>query len=109
MPEKAKPRHLVAACVLPFAIMVTLAGCSQDKAAAIDACQTEADRFFQGYRTDDVTNPRSRYVIECMAAKGLDFDITPAGCDSRKALPSQPACYVSNFWFDQLTDWIAGN
>ena len=58
----------------------------QGKASDVAACQIEADRFYQGYNGVDVNNPRSQYIIECMAAKGYDFEVSPADCDGRRAL-----------------------
>ena len=41
-----------------------------DKAeASVWQRPTEADRFYQGYQTDDTTSPRSKYTIDCMASK----------------------------------------
>jgi hypothetical protein len=79
-------------------IAITLGGCLQDQTKEIAACRLEADRFFQGYTTADVDNPRSQYIIACMAAKGYDFDISPADCDSRHPLPTQPTCYTPSSW-----------
>ena len=69
-------------------------------------CQAEADRFYQGYQNDDVNNPRSRYIIECMASKGYEFDISPSGCDSRHSLPIQPACYVATDWVSRTIERV---
>ena len=77
---------------------VNLSSCSQDKTIALAGCQTEADRFYQGYQTDDAANPRSKYIIECMASKGYGFDISSVECDSRRALPTQSTCYASTNW-----------
>ena len=91
-----------------------LGGClpDQSKASDVAACQIEADRFYQGY-TDrfyqgyngvDVNNPRSQYIIECMAAKGYDFEISPADCDGKRALATQPACYAPQSWMAWIAD-----
>jgi hypothetical protein len=83
---------------------VTLGGCLPDQAKDLAACRKEADRFYQGYQAVDVDNPRSRYIIACMAAKGYDFRISPADCDSRHPLPTQPSCYTSNKWLAWVVD-----
>lgn len=85
-------------------IIVALAGCSSDKAQQLATCRAEADRFYQGYRDDDAANPRGRYIVECMASKGYEFDVSPADCDSRRALLPQQACYVSTSWIGRLID-----
>ena len=83
-----------------------LAGClpSPVKANDVAACQIEADRFFQGYNGVEVNNPRSRYIIECMAAKGYDFEIWSADCDARRSLATQPACYAPQSWIAWIAD-----
>jgi hypothetical protein len=87
-----------------------LGGCLPDQVKAKDVavCQIEADRFYQGHNDIDVNNPRSQYIIECMAAKGYDFEISPADCDGRRALATQPACYAPQNWMawnaDRLHD-----
>ena len=65
-----------------------LGGCwsDQGKASDVAACQIEADRFYRGYNGIDVNNPRNQYIIECMATKGYDFEVSPADCDGRRAL-----------------------
>ena len=82
---------------------ITLGGCLPDQAKDVAACQTEADRFYEGDRAVDVDNPRSQYIISCMAAKGYDFDYLPADCDSRHPLATQPTCYAPKIW----PAWIA--
>lgn len=89
-------------CAMLFAIAFGLTACSSEKVADLTTCGTEADRFFQGYRADDVNNPRSQYIIECMAAKGYEFDISSTSCDSRHSLPTQSACYVSAGWLARI-------
>ncbi len=81
-----------------------VAGCSPDHAKDVAACGVEADRFYQGYNTADANNPRSQYVIACMAAKGYDFDVSSADCDSRHSLVTQPTCYVARGWMAWITD-----
>jgi hypothetical protein len=85
-------------------MVISLGGCLPDQAKDVAACQTEADRFYQGYNAVDVDNPRSHYIIACMAAKGYDFTILPADCDSRHPLPIQPACYAPNSWLAWIID-----
>ena len=85
-------------------VAITLGGCLPDRAKDVAACRLEADRFYQVYQDVDVGNPRSQYIIACMAAKGYDFDVSPADCDSRHALPAQPACYTPNGWLAWLID-----
>ena len=83
-----------------FLMAFALAGCLPDEVREnnVAACRIEADRFYQGVNAVDVNNPRSQYIVECMAAKGYDFDISPADCDSRHPLASQPACYAPQRW-----------
>jgi hypothetical protein len=86
---------------------IALGGCkanAPDKAQELAACQAEANRFFQTYKTVDPDDPSSRYIIGCMAAKGYDFTIETADCDSRHPLPIQPACYAPASWIDWLID-----
>jgi hypothetical protein len=85
-------------------IFIALAGCSSGKAQDLAACRAEADRFYQGYRDDDAANPRGRYIVECMASKGYEFNVSPADCDSGRALLAQQACYVSTSWIGRLLD-----
>jgi hypothetical protein len=85
-------------------MLIVLAGCSSGKAQDVAACRLEADKFYQAYRDDDVTNPRSRYIIECMASKGFNFDVSPADCDSQRSLPTQQTCYVSATWLGRILD-----
>ena len=80
-----------------------------DKSQVVDACRREADRFYQGYQTDDVNNPRSRYIIECMDSKGFEFDISPPGCDGRYSLSTQAACYVPTGWMARMIERVLGN
>ena len=87
-------------------VALTLGGCIPHQAHDVAACQAEADRFYQTYHAVDPDDPSSQYIIACMAAKGYDFTITPADCDSRHALPTQPACYTPNNWFGWIVDRI---
>jgi hypothetical protein len=83
-----------------------LGGCLPDqvKASDVAACKIEADRFYQN--GVDVNNPRSQYIIECMAVKGYDFEISPTDCDSRRPLANQPACYASQSWMVWIADQL---
>ena len=83
-----------------------LGGCLSDqgKASDVAACQLEADRFYQGHNSIDVNNPRNQYIIECMAAKGYDFEISPADCDGRRPVVTQSACYARNSWMTWIAD-----
>jgi hypothetical protein len=77
---------------------VVFGGCSLDSTKDAAFCKAKADRFYQGHLTVDIDNPRSQYIIGCMVAKGYDFDISQADCDSRHPLPTQPTCYTSGNW-----------
>jgi hypothetical protein len=83
---------------------ITLGGCLPDQGKDVAACRIEADHFYQGYQDVDVGNPRSQYIIACMSAKGYDFDISPADCDSRHPLPIQAACYTPNRWLAWIVE-----
>lgn len=87
-------------------ITLLLGGClpDQTKSTDVTACRDEADRFYQAYNNADISNPRSKYIIACMAAKGYKFEVSPSDCDSRHALVTQSTCYVSNSWIA----WIFG-
>lgn len=80
-----------------FAVVI-LGGCLPEQGKDLTACQVEAERFYQTYHAVDPEDPSSKYIISCMAAKGYDFIISPAECDSRHPLPTQPACYLPNGW-----------
>jgi hypothetical protein len=100
-PIGRRPRKHIAALARVSVLTVgtiNLLGCSQEKTISLAECQREADRFYQGYQTDDPSNPRSKYIIECMTSKGYDFDISSNKCDSRRALPTQSTCYASENW-----------
>jgi len=85
-------------------LVFILGGCLPDQAKDVAACQVESDRFYQVYNAADPDDPRSQYIIACMAAKGYDFTILPADCDSRHSLPTQPACYTPNSWLAGIID-----
>ena len=79
-------------------LLLNLNACLPDRTESLTSCQKEADRFFMTYRNDDPENPRSLYIIECMAARGYDFSVEPKACDSRHALTTQPTCYSPHGW-----------
>jgi hypothetical protein len=85
-------------------LAVSLGGCVQDQAKNVFACEAQASRFFQTYRAVDPNAPSSQYIIQCMAARGYDFTIAPADCDSRRPLPVQAACYTPRNWLAGLID-----
>jgi hypothetical protein len=83
-------------------LLLSLQACLPDQAQSLAACQNEADRFFMAYRNDNPQNPRGRYIIDCMAAKGYDFTVEPDACDGRYPLTIQSACYSPHGWLN----WI---
>jgi len=85
-------------------LALALAGCYPDQGSDIGACETQARRFFQLYKAVDPNDPSSQYLIECMAAKGYAFTVTPADCNSKQPLPTQAACYVPENWLAGLYD-----
>jgi hypothetical protein len=95
-------KHIERAVALLLAI--NLAGCTPNNATDMAACQKEADRFYQGRQEADMDDPRNRYVIECMATKGYDFDVYPAACTDRHPFPTQPACFVRSNWLARMFD-----
>lgn len=82
----------------------SVGGCFPDQAKDVVACRSEADHFYQAYRAVDPDDPSSRYIIACMAAKGYDFTISGADCDSRYPLPTQATCYAPNNWAARFVD-----
>jgi hypothetical protein len=99
-------KHIERAVALLAAI--SLVGCSPNKATDMAACQTEANRFYQGRQATDMDDPRSRYIIECMATKGYDFDVYPAACNDLHPFPTQPACFVRSNWLARVIDHYGG-
>ena len=88
-----------------FLLMTTVAGCLPDRATKdVTVCRTEADRFYPTPESIDANDPRSQFIIECMAAKGYDFTISATNCDGRHPLPTQAACFESNSWLRRLID-----
>ncbi len=85
-------------------MLITLGGCLPDQAKDMAACQTEAERFYQKYKSVDPNDPSSQYIIACMAAKGYDFTILAADCDYQYPLPTQSACYTPNGLIDRGID-----
>jgi hypothetical protein len=92
-------------------MVFALGGClpGQVKAKDVAACRIEADRFYQGFNDIEVNNPRSQYIIECMAAKGYDFEISPADCDGKRPLVTQSACYARHSWMAWVADRLRGH
>jgi len=92
---------------------ITLGGCLPDQAKNLAACQAESDRFYRTYQGGDMDNPRSQFIIACMAAKGYEFTIVPKDCDSHHSLPNQPACYILSGWpawaIDRFSRFIKDN
>jgi hypothetical protein len=85
-----------------------LCACLSDgaKSKEMAACQNEADRFYQTYNNADVDNPRARYIIACMVAKGYKFEVSRADCDSHYPLVIQSGCYSSQSWITGPLDWL---
>ena len=80
---------------------VAVAGCTPDQAKDMAACQAEVMRFYPAYIASKLEDPGTRYIIGCMAARGYEFEVTSADCNSRYPLPTQAACYAPR-------NWIAG-
>lgn len=89
-------------------IALSMTGCAPDRSQDIAACEREAARFYAPHRAIDPDDPASRFIIGCMAAKGYEFKITPAACNSDHPLPTQAACYTSNTWLGWLVDQVRG-
>jgi hypothetical protein len=102
-----------AAVIVLTLALPSLAGCFPDQAKDEASCEAQASRFFAIYHAVDPNAPASRYIIECMQAKGYRFTLAPEDCDSRHALPTQPACYTPNNWvvglYDQLRRRLTTN
>ena len=79
-------------------LVVVLGGCLPDQSEDMTACKAEVMRFYPGYIAANPDDPGTRYIIGCMAAKGYDFEVTPADCSSRDPLATQPACYTPRSW-----------
>ena len=67
-------------------------------------CQSEVMRFYPTYMASNLDDPGTRYIIGCMAAKGYQFEVAAADCNSRYPLPTQPACYTPQGWLAGLID-----
>ena len=89
-------------------LMALFLGACSDQAKSKDmlACRDQADRFYQGYNNADMSSPRSKYIVACMAAKGYTFEVSPADCDSQHALSTQSTCYVPESWIASITAWF---
>jgi len=84
-------------CTLALLALI-LCGCLPDQDKDIADCEAQAARFFPVTKTLDASAPGSRYIIECMAAKGYEFSVVPADCDGQQPLSTQAACYVPDHW-----------
>jgi hypothetical protein len=85
-------------------LAIGLGGCLPDRAKDMAGCQTEVERFYPTYEAIHPDDPSSRYIIECMAAKGYDFTVMPSDCNSSRSLPTQPECYQSQNWATRMLD-----
>ena len=79
-------------------MVASVAGCVPDRGQQLAECGKEADRFLQAYQSINPDDPRSEYIIECMAAKGYNFNVLSVDCDSKRPFPVQPACYELTGW-----------
>jgi hypothetical protein len=75
-------------------LLIALGGCVPDQPGDMAACQEEVKRFYPVYVASNINDPGVRYIMACMEAKGYDFSISAAHCDSKYPLPTQPACYT---------------
>jgi hypothetical protein len=66
-------------------------GCSPNKAQDTTACEMQTLRFYAAGSGDD-------FMIQCMAAKGYEFDVLPEECDNRTRMVMQSACYKRLSW-----------
>ena len=80
-------------------VALSLLGCTPDKAHNTAACETETLRFYSVGSGDD-------FMIQCMGAKGYEFDVRPTECDSRTRMVMQQACYRPVGWGARLLDTI---
>jgi hypothetical protein len=87
-----------------FLLVITLAGCFPDQVRDMADCKSQVIRFYPGYIAANLDDPGTRYIIGCMVAKGYDFDVTAANCNSRDPLPTQPACYAPQKWLPWAID-----
>jgi len=90
--------------VFVLLLLMSLGGCLPDRDKDLATCRTEANRFFRAAIADDPENPKSQYIIECMAAKGYDFTVVPKNCDNRYPFPTQSACYAPTSWLDVIVE-----
>jgi hypothetical protein len=87
-------------------VALALAGCLPDQSKDVAACEVEAGRFFQLNKAADPNTTVSQYIIECMAAKGYEFTVAPADCNSQQPLPTQAACYTPQNWLAGFYDQV---
>lgn len=91
-------------CIFVVLLPMILGGCLPDREKELAVCRTEADHFFEANIADNPDNPKSQFIIGCMATKGYDFSVVPSDCDSRYPFPTQSDCYVPNSWLDWIVD-----
>lgn len=84
-------------------VAITMGACSPDQKQQIAACELEADRFFLSRRAANTDDPRSQFIIACMASKGYDFTVTPDECSGQRPLATQTACYTPTSWLFWIT------
>jgi hypothetical protein len=82
---------------------IGLAGCLPNQREDMEACRSEAERFYHMYKAVDPDDPSSQYIKGCMTAKGYHFTITPADCDTRYPLATQSTCYEPNSWLNSIS------
>lgn len=99
-------RHRVTSLLVITAAAITLGGCLPDQTQQVTACQAEADRFFLSHRAANTDDPRSQFIIACMASKGYEFTIEADECSSQKPLPTQAACYTTTNWLLWIVEQI---
>ena len=71
-----------------------------DKASDTRICEAETLRFYS-------VGSGERFMLECMNAKGYEFDVMPEDCESRTRMVMQPACYTPNTLGAKLLDRLA--
>ena len=90
--------------IILLTIMMALISCSQERENVLTACEVQADRFYQRYQSASSDDPRSQYIIGCMATKHYRFDISSPSCVSHRPFASQFACYAPVDWFAWIID-----
>jgi hypothetical protein len=77
-----------------------VSGCIRDKVQDTDVCSKETLRFYPPGFGDE-------FMIECMQARGYEFDVSPASCVSQSRMVVQPTCYIPRSWPARLLDGIS--